>query len=114
MTLTSVERRILWSTVEDFVGLWEVVHLIAGGCPDVADEDRGRVARTTVESLLTRGWIQIWRRDGAWGQSEPLSSDAAIAALVDAAHWSAPGDGAPNFLAASTRAGQALFVAAAE
>lgn len=114
MTLTPVERRILWSTVEDFLGLWEVVHLIAGGCPDVAEADRPTVARSTLHALLARGWIQIWRRDGSWGRSEPLASDAAIAALFDATHWIAPGDGAPNFLAASTPAGQALFVATLE
>ena len=114
MTLTSVERRILWSTVEDFVGLWEVVHLIAGGCPDVAEADRSTVAQSTLQSLLARGWIQIWRRDGSWGQSEPLAADAAVAALADATHWIAPAEGDPNFLAASTRAGQALFVAAPE
>jgi len=111
MTLDAVERCVLWASVEDFVGLWEVAHLLAGGCPDVAEENRPSVARGTVGALLERGYVRLWRREGAWGRPAPLSAEEVADALADAAHWEAPLPEAPHLLVASTPEGRALFLA---
>ena len=111
MTLDAVERCVLWASVEDFVGLWEVVHLLAGGCPHVAEGERPSVARRTVGALLERGYVRLWRREGSWGRPELLSAEHVAGVLAEAIHWQPPVPDAPNVLVASTAEGRALFLA---
>jgi hypothetical protein len=111
MNLDAVERCVLWASVEDFLGLWEVAYLLAGGCPDVAEGERPSVARSTVGALLERGYVRLWRRKGSWGRPAPLSAEEVADALAESAYWEAPVPDAPNLLVASTAEGRALFLA---
>lgn len=111
MILDPVERCVLWASVEDFVGLWEVVHLLAGGCPEVAEDERPSIARATVGALLERGYIRLWRRGGSWGPPELLSAEQVADAMAEIVHWQAPAPGGLNLLLASTAEGRALFLA---
>jgi len=111
MILDAVERCVLWASVEDFVGLWEVVYLLAGGCPDVAEDERPSVARATVGALLERGYVRLWRREGSWGRPELLAGEQVADVLAEDIHWRAPAPGGPNVLLASTAEGRALFLA---
>jgi len=111
MNLDTAERCVLWASVEDFVGLWEVVHLLAGGCPEVPEGERPTLARSTVGDLLEKGYVRLWRRGGSWGRPAPLSAEEVPEALAEAAHWEVPVPDAPNLLVASTAEGRALFLA---
>ena len=52
---------ILSSSTEDYIGLYEVIWEINSVYPERSSAERVAAARYAVDTLLSRGWIDVYR-----------------------------------------------------
>lgn len=101
------EAIALWLSIEDYSGLWEVVWDIRTQHPQKSPDAALDDARTAVEVLLHRGWIELYLcRDLLVDELEVLSAEEVSAALADPIAWQPPEPGALSFQVAATALGE--------
>ncbi|MEV0897182.1 hypothetical protein [Actinoplanes sp. NPDC049802] len=91
-TMTPVEKNLVWLGYEDYTGLWQIVLEVQDeeGINSLAEAQR--FAKQTVESLLSRGWIELYFTDGPWTNETitavPPEKRAQVLAADDS--WATP------------------------
>lgn len=114
--MNAIERSLIWLGVEDYTGLWDA-SFEARSAPGVHSiEDARQYARQVVESLLARGWIELYICQ------EPLSNDSVelVAAedrsrvLENDESWEVPESLGKSVRFATTDEGLAVYRSEAE
>ena len=94
--VTKNEAKVLSYLLDDYCGLWEVLAIV--------EKDVAR-ARLVVESLIARGWVQLFQRRGP-STFDPVGLELAQDALQTSAAWQFP----PNALwVTATVAGEEAY-----
>jgi hypothetical protein len=87
VTDDEVLAMVLWSSIEDYQGLWEPEWELATAEPDAPADERLRRVRTAVRDLFDRGWIEVLRTLEPSGPATRLEGAEALAALDDERSW---------------------------
>lgn len=98
-------ENILSSSNEDYNGLYEVVWEINARYPDSAVESRQPAAKAVVESLLLRGWVDLYeRRDHIKGESKfvKVPPEKWPKILEDEANWEPHWEGLSYWIATTS------------
>jgi hypothetical protein len=109
MTISAVERKILWAAIEDFAGLWELVWELATICPKVAEPDRRSVAERTVRDLLERSCIELYVRSEIGGNEQLVPRARWDQLLSNEANWLEPSTSSIEVLVGATGVGEKVY-----
>ena len=111
-TLSAETNAILWASIEDYFGLWEVVWELRSEPLNVPDKDCLESAQQIVRGLLGKRWVKLYGRRGVTFKEEPLPEEEWATILADNAAWSEPENAnALAVLIASTDEGEAAYQA---
>ena len=82
--------KILWSTIEDFVGLWEILWELNSILPENSQEQNHDILKKILKYFLEQGLIRIYV--SKWGNDELEAKDfsEAINLIENEKFWNAP------------------------
>ena len=109
----NVIGRILSSSEEDYIGLWEVVWEINSRYPDQPPNLRKATAKRVVRTLFERSWIELYECSPWPASPEPesVSIDPARreSILSREENWEAPAPECPTYWIATTDEGDKAY-----
>ena len=111
--IARAELETLLLAREDWTGLWEPLWALNSVAPEVAIEERGRVAAAAIRNLRDAGYITFVRM--AWppvGEPQPIAPEDVETALLGHGWRQIPPDCDVWF--GATAAGEAAFFRTAE
>lgn len=82
--------KILWSTIEDFVGLWEILWELNSLRPNKSQEENQEIARKILICFLKQNLISFYMSQ--WGSDElkELEFSEAFKLVEDDKFWNPP------------------------
>jgi hypothetical protein len=86
-----IAYKILWATIEDFAGLWEVLWEINTSYPDAELENKNIIKQILHKFLLDNLVVFYVEKWGNEQLGSPLNLADSIKALNQEENWSAPG-----------------------
>lgn len=109
MSPSTIQFEILETAVEDFYGLWEVVWGLHNLLPDSGESGLRSVAEREIRELLAKGWVSLFRRNGAEGEERPLPPDEVESAVLDQKNWEEPKANSMQILIGATEEGERVY-----
>ena len=100
------ERNVLWSGVDDWTGLWEVVWEFQTLWPELKGEPATKLAHEVLKDLLVRGLVYLCLFDADTNREQPLSKQEALVLMTRPDAWEPPDSFKGRFCFASTKAGE--------
>ena len=85
-------KMLLWAAWEES-DLYVVLGEVNTEFPDLTQEQKTATARSTVEQLLSRGWISLYRYKWPRGDWQTIDSKDYESILLNQASWAPPGEG---------------------
>ena len=108
--MSTEENRILWASIEDYTGLWELVWGLSADYPHMSEAGRRAVAERIVRDLLARGCIELYERQHqVSGNEELVPKERRDDLLRDQANWREPSSESVELLVAATDFGERLY-----
>lgn len=105
-------HHILSSATEDYLGLYEVVWEINARYPETEVRQRHPAAKWVVESLLSRGWVELYEcRDyiKAVSEFEKVPPEKWSNVLETTANWEPHWEGLSYWIASSPEGDRVYF-----
>ena len=90
MTLSREEAELFYDAADDFFGLWESIAGMRSLFPNYSDTRLREVAEKTLRSLISKGWIALYRRKAFEPEGIPLAPHEVEAALANDENWQPP------------------------
>lgn len=88
--MKNIIYKILWSTIEDYVGLWEILWELNSVLPENGHEENQerakKILRYFLEQKLVTFYMNKWGRD----ELEELQFQEALKILDEEKYWNAP------------------------
>jgi hypothetical protein len=102
---------VMMDALEDYIRLWDVRAVTSAAFPELSLARQIDIAKSTVRTLLDRGWVEVFQRD--WmgtrpGPATPVDSTDAIAALDRLDTWDVRSTG-PEYVILRTNRGAHEF-----
>ena len=77
---SEVEKEVLELACEDYYGLYEIIWTLNASHPEISESEKIACATLAVQSLLNRGWIQLYSSE--WpSQSHKLLSSSELRSI---------------------------------
>jgi lauroyl/myristoyl acyltransferase len=88
--MRDIVYKVLWSTIEDFVGLWEVLWELNSVLPEKSEKENQNCAKKILKHFLQHNLVIFYTNK--WGSDElnELKYNEAIKSLEDEKYWNAP------------------------
>ncbi len=88
--MKEIVYKILWSTIEDFVGLWDVLWELNSVLPEKIHKENHQLADQILRYLLDQNLIKFYLN--RWGNDnlEELESSEALKLLDEEKYWNPP------------------------
>jgi hypothetical protein len=88
--MKDIAYKLLWSTIEDFVGLWEILWEMKSILPDRTQAENHEIAKTILKIFLEQNLIKFYA--GKWGSDEleEVDFNGALKNIEDEKLWKAP------------------------
>ena len=103
---------LLWATIEDYAGLWELeweLNSLEGSPPQGSNR---HAARELVGDLLRRGWVSLYWSEEPDGNLTPIPPEQSAEVLNDDKLWDSPSGWHRVVRVSATPAGEAAYRAA--
>jgi hypothetical protein len=98
---------ILDLTIEDWVGLWEIVNKVSVRMPPGVDTISA--LRPVIYELLSKGWLRLYRsRDLGQDETEVVGREVEVV-LLDPQNWLVPQAGHVQYRVLTTDAGDQAY-----
>jgi hypothetical protein len=98
---------ILDLTIEDWVGLWEIVNKVSVRMPPGVDTISA--LRPVIYELLSKGWLRLYRsRDLGQDETEVVGREVEVV-LLDPRNWLVPQAGHVQYRVLTTDAGDKAY-----
>ncbi|MBW3518752.1 hypothetical protein [Flavobacterium sp. NKUCC04_CG] len=88
--MKNIIYKILWSTIEDFVGLWEILWELNSLLPEKSHKENLESVRKILKYFLEQNLVTFYMNKWGNDELEGLSSNEAILFLKDEKYWNAP------------------------
>jgi len=87
---SSITNTILWATIEDFAGLWEILWEVNISLSDKNETQNKELTKETLTHFLNKGFVKCYR--STWGIDDlvEISSTKAIEFLDEENYWQPP------------------------
>ncbi|GAA0466174.1 hypothetical protein Aca07nite_77350 [Actinoplanes capillaceus] len=110
-TMTPVEQNLVWLGYEDYTGLWQVAIEVQDESGENSEADNRAFAQRIVESLLNRGWIELYFTEGPWTNETimPVPAEDRAEVLTADASWATPVNGGKLIWFGTTDEGFAAY-----
>lgn len=109
--MNSAERRVLWASIEDYAGLWELVWELKADHPLLSEAERRIIAERIVRELLARDCLLVYERRMP-GSEKLVPKELWDTVLRKEENWSEPTGTSIEVLVAATAEGEQLYRAA--
>jgi hypothetical protein len=104
-----IAYKILWATIEDFTGLWEIFWEINTDIPNAESENKKNI-KQILHKFLVDGLVVFYT--GKWGSDQSdlhLDIEESVKALDQEENWSAPDFGKFCIKIGSTEKGEKYY-----
>ena len=88
--MTEIIYKILWSTIEDFVGLWEILWELNSELPEKSQIENQESARKILRYFLEQNLVIFYVNKWGSDKLEGLQFNEALKILEDEKYWNAP------------------------
>lgn len=99
-----VEKRVLWATIEDYVGLWEI--------PWEFGKEKEQPSRSklteVLSQLIDQGYVELFRCQEPYGELEKVEQSPK-SFLVETTNWEEPIEGSVSIRLSATEKGQEYY-----
>ena len=101
--------KVLWSTIEDFVGLWEILWELNSLLPENSQKENQEIAKKIIKYFLNQQLIILY--SDKWGSDElkELHFNAALKLLEREKYWNAPEINEPCIKIGNTEKGEKFY-----
>lgn len=82
--------KILWSTIEDFVGLWEILWELNSVLPEKSHNENRETARKILKHFLEQHLVIFYLNKWGSDEFEELKYTEALKLLEEERYWNAP------------------------
>jgi hypothetical protein len=110
---TDIERIVLMNACEDYALLWQILGEVRQLRPNESEDAALEATRRSVEDLLRRDWLAVYRRQSRASAFVLLQSPEREAALASDAYWRADPIDTVEIGVAATASGETAYRAAA-
>lgn len=88
--MKDIVYKVLWSTIEDFVGLWEVLWELNSVLPENSQKENQEISKKILRYFLEQNLVTIYV--SKWGGDELEEKDfsRALNLIEDEKYWNAP------------------------
>jgi len=88
--MKDIVYKILWSTIEDFVGLWEILWELNSVLTDKSQEENQEIAKKILRYFLEQNLITFYVSKWGSDKLEELDFGEALKLIEDKKYWNAP------------------------
>jgi len=88
--MKNIVYKILWSTIEDFLGLWEIPWELKSLLPDKSQEENQEMAKKILRYFLEQNLITFYMSKWGSDELEEIGFREAIKLIEDEKYWDAP------------------------
>jgi len=88
--MKDIVYKILWSAIEDFVGLWEILWELNSVLTDKSQEENQEIARKILRYFLEQNLITFYVSKWGSDKLEELDFGEALKLIEDKKYWNAP------------------------
>jgi len=88
--MKDIVYKILWSTIEDFVGLWEILWELNSALPEKSQKENQEKARRILRYFLEQSLVTFYMNKWGSDELEKLYFNEALKLLEDEKYWNAP------------------------
>ncbi|MCB9333494.1 MAG: hypothetical protein H6574_20740 [Lewinellaceae bacterium] len=88
--MKEIVYKILWSTIEDFVGLWEVLWELNSIFPEKSHDKNKKNAKKILRYFLEQNLVVLYLNKWGSDQLEEMSLNESIKILEDDKYWRPP------------------------
>jgi hypothetical protein len=78
--MNDIVYKILWSTIEDFVGLWEIWWEVNSYFPKQSPEENKEITKKVLSYFLENNLVTFYF--GSWGSEELISINSAEVMII--------------------------------
>lgn len=88
--MKNIAYKILWSTIEDFVGLWEILWELNSELPENSQRENRDISKKILRYFLEQNLVTIYV--SKWGSDELEAKDysESLNLIEDEKLWNAP------------------------
>jgi len=104
-----ISKVVLWATIEDYVGLWELLWEVNTQFSDIPEEQRKQALLEVLQQLLNKDLINLYSCKEPYGEVSILDKSIAYAALTEEKNWQAPDLTDISIRAGATEKGEAFY-----
>lgn len=109
MNVSTQQRKILEMCVEDGYGLWEILWGLQDLFPGSTHAELRDTAESALKELLAKGWIRLFRRNGAAGEEIVLQPEEAGPAISEQRNWDEPTSDSAQIIVGATAIGEQAY-----
>lgn len=88
--MKDIVYKILWGTIEDFVGLWEILWEINSLLPQKSQEENQENIKKILCYFLEQNLVTFYLNRWGSDELEELKSDEALKILKEEKYWNPP------------------------
>src|SRR5690606_13159168 len=90
ISMKDIVYKILWSTIEDFVGLWEILWELNSVLPQKSRDENHENAKKILKYFLEQNLVTFYLNKWGSDELEELQFDEALKILKEEKYWNAP------------------------
>ena len=88
--MKNIVYKILWSTIEDYVGLWEILWELDSELPSNNNKENQENARKILKYFIDENLVTFYLNKWGSDELEELSFNETIIHLKEKKYWKAP------------------------
>lgn len=88
--MKNIIYKILWSTIEDYVGLWEILWELNSVLPENGQEENKERAKKILRCFLEQELVTFYMNKWGKDELEELQFQEALKILDKEKYWNAP------------------------
>jgi hypothetical protein len=103
-------EKVLWSSIEDYCGLWELVWEINTLHPNRSRKDSQHIALQCMLYLISKDWVRLFYCQEPYGKMiEIVDRNIYHSLLKDLKVWKSPLPGARSIRISATKSGEKYY-----